>query len=78
MSKTETDLHLISKIADDMLKTQVKQDDCAIAKYVKQVCDQLKLADEDIKDYVSVRTTDMDIGGSTIQYSIVKRDGVKL
>lgn len=72
--KSETELSIISEISKDIVKKQVQQDDLAVATYVNQVCDQMKLAGEDIKDYVLVRTTDMNVGGSTIQYSIVKRD----
>lgn len=74
MTKSYQELSLLHDLAKDMVKNQVKQDDFAVAVYVNQICDQLKLAGEDITKYNLVRSTDMNIGGSTIQYSIVKKN----
>lgn len=76
-SKSYQELSLLHEITKDVVKDQVKQDDFAVSAYVNQICDNLKLAGEDITNYCLVRTTDMNIGGSTIQYSIVKKERIK-
>lgn len=74
MNVSKVDLSALEELSKDITKKTVKQDELAVAAYVNQVCEQLKLAGEEIADYSLVRTTYFDISSSTnIQYSIVKK-----
>lgn len=70
----EVQLNAINEVIKDTAKDSVKNEDYAIAEYVRQVCEQLKGAGEDIKDYKLVRVSGFNVEYGLIQYSIEKSE----
>lgn len=73
MSKTEKNLARMRELTENILKTAVKADEYAVAKYVDNVCKQLELAGEDLTSYRLVRTVDnRDVTSMQVIYSVEK------